>query len=222
MNSRSTGLMAVAALARIEELGGQMTAGQSICNGRAQGRRAGDVGARRLPRFAKQTVWELGPVLVEACGIAGVSASSTSPRAPGTWRSALPTPGPTSSPRTSRPRTSRPAAARRRAGRRARLGRGGRRGAAVRRRRVRRGHLVVRRDVRSRSSGGGRRAAARLPARRHDRHARLHARGAGGRASSTSWRRYAPPPPPGALRRCSGAARSTCASCSATGWLRSS
>ena len=104
-----------------------------------------------------------------------------------------------------------------RAGSGARVGRGRRRGAALSRRRVRRRHLVVRRDVRSRSPEGGRRAAARLPARRHDRHAQLHARRAGGRASSTPWRatrrrlRRAP------CRRSCGGARSTCGSCSATG-----
>ena len=77
--------------------------------------------------------------------------------------------------------------------RRARVGRGRRRGASVRRRRVRRRHLLRRRDLRPEPPGGGRRAAARVPAGRDDRHDQLHARGAGGRVLRAVGR-YAPPP----------------------------
>ena len=132
--------------------------------------------------FAKQTVWELGPILVEACGISPDSACSTWPRAPGTSPSAPPRPARASSPPTSRLRTSR----------------AGRREA--------RAHGVELEwveadaealpfgdgefDVVTSSLGamfapdhqsGGRRAPPRVPARRHDRVARLHARGPGRR-----------------------------------------
>ena len=59
---------------------------------------------------------------------------------------------------------------------RGRLRRGRRRGAAVPGRLLRRRHVRVRLDVRARPRAGGRRAAPRLPARRHDRPRQLDAR----------------------------------------------
>jgi ubiquinone/menaquinone biosynthesis C-methylase UbiE len=69
MESRSRAVLGeVAALARIEEIGGRMAARQSDAAELAQQQRAmwalGD-----YHRFAKETVWEVGPVLVAACGI---------------------------------------------------------------------------------------------------------------------------------------------------------
>jgi ubiquinone/menaquinone biosynthesis C-methylase UbiE len=73
MESRSRGLMAeVAALARIDEMGGRMatreTSGAELDGEHKAAVRAmwalGD-----YHRFALETVWELGPVLVAACGI---------------------------------------------------------------------------------------------------------------------------------------------------------
>jgi ubiquinone/menaquinone biosynthesis C-methylase UbiE len=72
MDETSTGSMVeAAALARIEEMGGRMAAADpSVVERRAQ-----KAVARRMwalgdyHRFAKETVWEVGPVLVEACGI---------------------------------------------------------------------------------------------------------------------------------------------------------
>jgi ubiquinone/menaquinone biosynthesis C-methylase UbiE len=73
MESRSMGLMAeVAALARIDEIGGRMATHQASA---ADLDREHKAGARTMwalgdyHSFAKQTVWELGPVLVAACGI---------------------------------------------------------------------------------------------------------------------------------------------------------
>ena len=66
----------------------------------------------------------------------------------------------------------------------ARLGRGRRRAPAVRRRVLRRRHVLDRRDVRAPPPGGGRRAGARLPPRRHDRAAELDAGGHDRRAVS--------------------------------------
>jgi 2-polyprenyl-3-methyl-5-hydroxy-6-metoxy-1,4-benzoquinol methylase len=63
-----TELTAVAALARIEEVRGQMTSNELAREKAATAARTvwslGD-----YHRFAKELVWELGPVLVEACGI---------------------------------------------------------------------------------------------------------------------------------------------------------
>ena len=95
------------------------------------------------------------------------------------------------------------------------MGRGRRGGAAVRRRLVRRRHLVARRDLRARSRGGGRRAAPRLPAGRDDRDDQLHARGPGRRVlRARRPLRAAAAAGRAAAARC-GATRSTCASCSA-------
>jgi ubiquinone/menaquinone biosynthesis C-methylase UbiE len=74
MQSRAPGsLVEVAALARIDELGGRMAGGQEA----ATDTERSDKGAERAMwalgdyhRFAKATVWELGPVLVTACGVA--------------------------------------------------------------------------------------------------------------------------------------------------------
>jgi len=67
-------LTAVAALARIAETGGRMSTDQAISPELL--RREGNATARAMwalgdyHRFAKATIWEIGPVLVEACGIA--------------------------------------------------------------------------------------------------------------------------------------------------------
>jgi 2-polyprenyl-6-hydroxyphenyl methylase/3-demethylubiquinone-9 3-methyltransferase len=61
----------VAALARIEQMGGRMATHEQS-NRRAADRKAADRAMWALGdyhRFATQLVWELGPVLVEACGI---------------------------------------------------------------------------------------------------------------------------------------------------------
>jgi ubiquinone/menaquinone biosynthesis C-methylase UbiE len=73
---RSIGLAEVAALARIDEMGAHMTTGQ------AAGAESADELERRpktqdramwalgdYHTFARQTVWELGPILVDVCGI---------------------------------------------------------------------------------------------------------------------------------------------------------
>ena len=86
--------------------------GSSRHRRRPEGDRPRDVGARRLPPLRKQTVWDVGPVLVAACGV-GAGACSTSRPAAGTWRSARPGRAPRSSPPTSRRRSSTPVAARR-------------------------------------------------------------------------------------------------------------
>ncbi|MGH3040533.1 MAG: class I SAM-dependent methyltransferase [Gaiellaceae bacterium] len=71
MESRTRGLMAeVAALARIDEIGGRMTTQQASELDRE--RKAADRAMWALGdyhRFAKETIWELGPALVAACGI---------------------------------------------------------------------------------------------------------------------------------------------------------
>ena len=69
MGSRSTGLIAVAALARIAELGGHMAASETrdAEEQKAAARTMWALGDYHS--FAKQTVWELGPVLIDACGI---------------------------------------------------------------------------------------------------------------------------------------------------------
>jgi ubiquinone/menaquinone biosynthesis C-methylase UbiE len=62
----------VAALARIEEIGGRMANRRVTATEPERDRRAAERAMWALGdyhTFAKQTVWELGPVLVEACGI---------------------------------------------------------------------------------------------------------------------------------------------------------
>jgi 2-polyprenyl-6-hydroxyphenyl methylase/3-demethylubiquinone-9 3-methyltransferase len=61
----SRSLLQAAALARIEEMGGQMTTHE--VSDKAAERATWALGDYHT--FAKGTVWELGPVLVEACGI---------------------------------------------------------------------------------------------------------------------------------------------------------
>jgi ubiquinone/menaquinone biosynthesis C-methylase UbiE len=66
-------LAEVAALARIEELGGRMTSGQASAANLGREHKAAERAMWALGdyhRFAKETVWEVGPVLVAACGIA--------------------------------------------------------------------------------------------------------------------------------------------------------
>jgi ubiquinone/menaquinone biosynthesis C-methylase UbiE len=62
----------VAALARIEEIGGRMATQQASAAGLDRERKTADRAMWALGdyhRFANQTVWGLGPVLVAACGI---------------------------------------------------------------------------------------------------------------------------------------------------------
>ena len=75
---------------------------------------------------------------------------------------------------------------------------------------------VDRRDVRAPPPGRGRRARPRLPPGRHDRPAELDARGHDRRRCSARWARSRRRPRPAPSRRRCGAARTTCASCSAT------
>lgn len=67
------GLVAeVAALARIEEMGGRMAARQASAANTAREDKAATRAMWALGdyhRFAKETVWEVGPTLVAACGI---------------------------------------------------------------------------------------------------------------------------------------------------------
>ena len=166
-------------------------------------------------RFATQLVWEVGPVVVEAAGIgpglrvldvaagtgnvavraaeagADVVASDLTPENLAAGR-----------------------AARRGARDRARVGRGRRRGAAVRRRRLRRGHVRVRRHVRPGPPRRGARAACACaaPAGR----SRWRASCPDGLAGDffATLGRHAPPPG-GRAAAAVGQPRSTCASCSA-------
>src|SRR5687767_6358831 len=73
MESRSRSLIAeVAALARIEEMGGRMAAQQASAADLDREHKAAERAMWALGdyhRFAKETVWELGPVLVAACGV---------------------------------------------------------------------------------------------------------------------------------------------------------
>ena len=145
---------------------------------RDEGAAARDVGARRLPPLRDQTVWELGPVLVEACGIragqrvldvaagtgnvairaaeagAEVVASDLTPenfaagRARGARRAGSSSSGSRPTPRRCRSATASSTSSRRRSARCSRP-----------------------------TIGGGRRARARVPPGRHDRHGQLHARG---------------------------------------------
>jgi ubiquinone/menaquinone biosynthesis C-methylase UbiE len=71
MESRSRSLLAAAALARIDEMGGRMpsrqTATAELDEEKAAVRTMWALGDYH--RFALETVWQLGPVLVEECGI---------------------------------------------------------------------------------------------------------------------------------------------------------
>jgi ubiquinone/menaquinone biosynthesis C-methylase UbiE len=71
MESRSRSLLAAAALARIDEMGGRMatreTSAAELDERKAAVRAMWTLGDYH--RFALETVWPLGPVLVEACGI---------------------------------------------------------------------------------------------------------------------------------------------------------
>jgi SAM-dependent methyltransferase len=73
MQSRSPGsLVEVAALARIDEIGGRMAEREAAATDAKQGDKAAERATWALGdyhRFAKATVWELGPVLVSACGV---------------------------------------------------------------------------------------------------------------------------------------------------------
>jgi ubiquinone/menaquinone biosynthesis C-methylase UbiE len=62
----------IAALARIKEIGGHMTTHQASATELDREQKAAERAMWALGdyhRFAKQTVWEVGPVLVAACGI---------------------------------------------------------------------------------------------------------------------------------------------------------
>jgi ubiquinone/menaquinone biosynthesis C-methylase UbiE len=68
MESRAKGvLVEVAALARITEMGGRVASEVVPNEQKAAARAIWQLGDYH--RFAKATVWELGPVLVEACGV---------------------------------------------------------------------------------------------------------------------------------------------------------
>ncbi|MGH3037832.1 MAG: class I SAM-dependent methyltransferase [Gaiellaceae bacterium] len=73
MDSQSRGLLAeVAAMARIDEMGGRMTAPQTSAQELDREHKAAERAMWALGdyhRFALETVWEIGPVLVEACGV---------------------------------------------------------------------------------------------------------------------------------------------------------
>jgi ubiquinone/menaquinone biosynthesis C-methylase UbiE len=73
MESSAPGFMSqFAALARIEEMGGRMAARETTATDADREHKAAERAMWALGdyhRFAKQTVWELGPVLVVACGI---------------------------------------------------------------------------------------------------------------------------------------------------------
>ena len=151
-------------------------------------------------RFAKETVWELGPVLVEACGIrAGQRVLDV---AAGTGNVAIRAAEAGAEVVASDLTPENFEAGRREAGARGvelEWVEADAEALPVRRRRVRRRHLVASaRCSRPTTSGGGR-AAARLPSGRDDRHDQLHARGPAARLLRASSRRYVPPPPPGAL-----------------------
>ena len=150
-------------------------------------------------KFATELVWELGPVLVEACGIS--ASQRVLDVATGSGNVAIRAAEAGAQVVASDLTPENFEAGRREArarGAGARLGRGRRRGAALRRRRIRCRHLLVRRDVRPESSGGGRRARTCLPARRHDRNDQLHAQGLAADFFGVL-APYMPPPSPGAL-----------------------
>jgi predicted nicotinamide N-methyase len=73
MASRSRGFLAeIAARPRIEEIGGSMATHEAAAAELDRDRKAAERAMWALGdyhRFAKATVWEVGPVLVEACGI---------------------------------------------------------------------------------------------------------------------------------------------------------
>ena len=147
---------------------------------------------------ASEIIAEVGEVLVEPPASRPASGSSTWPPAPATPRCPPPAAAPTSSPPTSPPSCSRSAAPAAEAeGLTLTLGDRRRRGAAVRRRVVRRGHLLRGRHVRPAPPGRRRRAGPGDPL--------------GGTIGLLSWtpegfigqmfatmKPYAPPPPPGA------------------------
>ena len=169
-------------------------------------------------RFAKATVWEVGPVLVEACGISpgqrvldvAAGTGNTAIRAAQAGADVVAS---DLTPENFEAGRREAEGARGRAG----VGRGRRRGSSLRRRRVRRCHLFVRGDLRPQPSGGRRRDAARVPARGHDRNAQLHPRGPDLRVLRRARALHAPAATGSACRRRCGAARNTCGSCSATG-----
>jgi SAM-dependent methyltransferase len=64
-------MVEAAALARIEEMGGRMAGDASTAAAQdTKGMARAMWGLGDYHRFAKETVWEVGPVLVDACGIA--------------------------------------------------------------------------------------------------------------------------------------------------------
>ena len=194
-------LAEAAALARIDELGGahgdpakQPT--PPTTRRRPPGRCGGSVTTTASRR---QIVWDFGPELVAACGIARRSARARRRCREGERRAARRRDGRPR--RRHRPHAgeSRRGSTRARSTRaRARMGRGRRRGPSFERRRFDVVTSSLRGDVRARPPGGRRRAAPRLPSGRHDRDGELHARRRRGRVLR-DLRAYAPPPPPGAL-----------------------
>ncbi len=130
------------------------------------------------PSIVETFLTLLGPRLVEACGIGpGMTVLDV---AAGTGNAAIPARARRRGGDRERPHAGAAGGrqtARRGGRRRAGLGRGRRRGAAVRRRVVRLRDLVDRRDVRAPPPADRRRAGARLPSGRHDRPAELDAGG---------------------------------------------
>ena len=109
-----------AALARIEEMGRTQVTAEEMTEARAgdDADRERKTATRAMwalgdyHRFATELVWEIGPELVSACGIAAGQRALDGPRARGTSPSAPPRPARRWSLRTSRPSTSRQAAVR--------------------------------------------------------------------------------------------------------------
>ena len=173
-------------------------------------------------RFAKELVWEIGPVVVEACGIG--PGQRVLDVAAGTGNVAIRAAEAGATVVASDITPEHFAAGRREASdarRRARMGAGRRAGAPVRRRRVRRRDLVVRRDLRARTTRRWRTSwcACAVPAARSGWP--TSRRRVSRPTSSASSRRTRRRRRRERSRRCSGAARSTCASCSATASNRS-
>ena len=174
----------VAALSRMAEIGGRMTTQREAATEldrehKAETRAMWALGDYH--RFAKETVWEVGPVLVEACGISAgqrvldvaAGTGNVAIRAAETGALVVASDLTPENFEAGRREAHRPRGD-------ARLGGGRRRGAAVRRRCVRRRHVVVRRDLRPRPPGRRERDASRVPPGRHDRDGQFHTRGSRG------------------------------------------
>ena len=214
-----TPIIAAAALARIDERGGLMATKQ-IPEHKAAERAMWALGDYHA--FAKATVWEVGPKLVAACGIG--PGQRVLDVAAGTGNVAIRAAEAGAQVVASDLTPENFASGRREAedrGVELQWVEADAEALPFARRRVRRRHLVVRRDLRPGSPGRRGRAAPRLPARRHDRNGQLHARRPGEGVlrdpRAVTCRRQRPE----RSRRSSGATRSTCAGSSATASHRS-